>query len=63
MRKDEKRLSLKLDGETYRRLRQRGLDDGLSNQAMCEAAVKAWLGNFDRIDRLKAALEANEVKA
>jgi len=43
MRDNEKRLTLALDGETYRRLRQLGLDTLKSNQDMMEVAVKEYL--------------------
>lgn len=42
-RKNEKRLTLALDGETYKALRQLGLDDDKNNQEMMEAAVKEYL--------------------
>ena len=43
MRTNEKRLTLALDGETYRQLRQLGLDEERSNQEMMEIAVKEYL--------------------
>tara|TARA_R110000851_G_scaffold235738_1_gene388330 strand:- start:93 stop:257 length:165 start_codon:yes stop_codon:yes gene_type:complete len=45
MREDEKRLTVALDGKTYKALRQLGLDCDMSNQAMMEAAIKEWLGH------------------
>lgn len=46
-RKDEKRLTLALDGNTYKRLRQLGLDTMRSNQDMMEQAVKEYLARLD----------------
>ena len=43
MRENEKRLTLALDGETYRALRQLGLDTGRTNQDMMEQAVREFL--------------------
>lgn len=38
-----KRLSLEVDGQTYRRLRQFSLDHDLTHQAILEKALTAWL--------------------
>ena len=43
MRENEKRLTLALDGETYKALRQLGLDTSRTNQDMMERAVKEYL--------------------
>ena len=43
MRDNEKRLTLALDGDTYKALRQLGLDTDQTNQTMMEAAVKEYL--------------------
>ncbi|MGB1215962.1 MAG: hypothetical protein ACPG4X_21525 [Pikeienuella sp.] len=42
-RENEKRVTLALDGDTYRALRQHGLDTGQSNQAILERALKQHL--------------------
>lgn len=39
-----KRLSLVLDAEAYAALRQRAFDEGSSHQAICEMAVRRFLG-------------------
>ncbi len=39
-----KRLSLVLDSQTYAALRQKAFDEGTSHQALCEQAVKKFLG-------------------
>lgn len=46
-RENEKRLTLALDGETYKALRQLGLDTGKSNQDMMETAVKEYIARWD----------------
>ena len=43
MRDGERRLTLALDGETYKALRQLGVDTDRTNQAMMETAVKEYL--------------------
>lgn len=43
MRENQKRLTLALDGETYKALRQLGLDTDRTNQAMIERAVKQFI--------------------
>tara|TARA_R110000851_G_scaffold214111_1_gene366721 strand:+ start:145 stop:303 length:159 start_codon:yes stop_codon:yes gene_type:complete len=43
MRTNEKRLTLALDGKTYKALRQLGLDSDMTNQDMMEAAVKDYI--------------------
>tara|TARA_R110000851_G_scaffold318542_1_gene482437 strand:- start:728 stop:886 length:159 start_codon:yes stop_codon:yes gene_type:complete len=43
MRVDEKRLTVALDGKTYKALRQLGLDSDMTNQDMMEAAVKEYI--------------------
>ena len=48
MRENEKRLTLALDGETYKRLRQLGLNIGKTNQDMMEQAVKEYLARWDK---------------
>ena len=39
-----KRLSLVLDSQTYAALRQKAFDEGTSHQALCEQAVRKFLG-------------------
>ena len=46
MRDGEKRLTLALDGATYKNLRQLGLDTGKTNQDMMESAVKEYLARW-----------------
>ena len=43
MRDNEKRLTVALSGETYKALRQLGLDTMQSNQAMMERAIMEYL--------------------
>ena len=43
MRDNEKRLTVALDGDTYKSLRQLGLDVMESNQVMMERAIKEYL--------------------
>ena len=42
-RGNEKRLTVALDGGTYRQLRQLGVDMDKTHQAMMEDAVKAYI--------------------
>lgn len=39
----DKRITVKLDAKTYRQLRQYGLDEGQSNQAIMVCALKEYL--------------------
>ena len=48
MKDDRKRLTLALDPETYKALRQLGLDIGKSNQAMMAQAVKEYLARWEK---------------
>lgn len=48
MRENQKRLTLALDGETYKDLRQLGLDTGKTNQDMMEQAVKEYLARWEK---------------
>lgn len=43
MKEDQKRLTVALDGKTYKALRQLGLDTMSSNQAMIERAILEYL--------------------
>lgn len=47
MRDGQKKLTIALDGETYRRLRQGALDLGKTGQALMETAVKEYLARLD----------------
>ena len=47
-RDNEKRLTLALDGGTYKALRQLGLDTGQTNQDMMEQAVKEYLARWNK---------------
>lgn len=47
MEYERKRLTIVLDGKTYKALRQRGLDTDQSNQAMMEKAIKEYLARAD----------------
>ena len=50
MRPNQKRLTLALDGDTYKALRQLGLDTGKTNQDMMERAVKEYLARASAND-------------
>ena len=43
MRDNEKRMTLAVDGETYKEFCHLGVDLGMSHQAMMEAAVKEYI--------------------
>ena len=45
--KDKIRPTVALDQETYRRLRQLGLDTGKSNQDMIAAAIREYLARWE----------------
>ena len=45
--KDKIRPTVALDPETYRRLRQLGLDTGKSNQDMIAAAIREYLARWE----------------
>lgn len=45
--KDKIRPTVALDPETYRRLRQLGLDTGKSNQEMIAAAIREYLARWE----------------
>ncbi len=47
MRDNEKRITVALDGTTYKRLKMLGVDLGLTNQDMAEAALKEYLARHD----------------
>lgn len=47
MRDNEKRLTVALDGKTYKALRQLGLDTMQSNQAMMERAIVEYLARAE----------------
>lgn len=48
MSDERKRLTLALDAETYKALRQLGLDIGKTNQDMMFAAVKEYLARWEK---------------
>lgn len=55
MRKDQKKLSLALDGDTYRALRIVALDLGRTGQDIMELALKEYLIRHEWLSRPKVA--------
>jgi predicted transcriptional regulator len=55
MRKDQKKLSLALDGDTYRALRLLALDLGQTGQDIMERALKDYLIRHEWLSRPKVA--------